>query len=98
MWCGVLAGSVSGLCYREEVSLAFLFMSGFQCTRFVGIRVLYIFVTDTSIKAVKILTFKPRNFLDIWTWEQIEEGCDRLEEKGAVSCWPVVFFPCVSCV
>lgn len=93
MWCAVLAGSVSGLYYRQEVSRPFLLMSRFQCTRFVRFPVLYIFVTGTSIKAVKILTFKPRNFLDIWTWEQIEEGCDRLEEKGAVSCWPVVFFP-----
>lgn len=93
MWCDVLAGSVSGLYYRQEVSRPFLLMSRFQCTRFVRFPVLYIFVTGTSIKAVKILTFKPRNFLDIWTWEQIEEGCDRLEEKGAVSCWPVVFFP-----
>lgn len=55
------------------------------------IPVLNIFGTDTSIKAVKTLTFKPRNSLDVWTWEHIEEWCDQLQEKGVVSCWPVGF-------
>lgn len=72
----MLAGSVSGLCVIGKKLVWLLFVSGFQCTWFVRIPVLYIFVTDASIKAVKILTFKPRNFLGIWTWEQTEERCD----------------------
>lgn len=46
------------------------------------IPVLNTFATDTSVKGVKTLTFKLRNFLDVWTWEHIESGVISCKKRG----------------